>query len=207
MKKIVLAGTGRLAREFTQFFGSQVDIIGYLSINAKEHTDFRLPGKLFNDEKNTDAIGTNLAVIAIGSPSDKRRVYLRMREHGYQFPSLVHPSSVVASNVELRDGVIISPMCCVGSNVKFGSLSYVNFSCGIGHDTEIGEFVQVNPGAQIGGFSKIGTQVLVGSGAIIREGLSIGDEAIIGSGSVVFNKVKGGTTVLGNPAKRLRLFD
>ncbi|MCL0044122.1 acetyltransferase [Dehalococcoidia bacterium] len=207
MAKIVVVGTGGLAREFTQWFSNQVEIVGYISTNPEEHPRFGLPGRLFEDESNIRAIGTNLAVIAIGAPDIRARVYRQLTEAGYQFPVLIHESSVVASNVDFADGVVISPMSCIGPNVRLGTLCYVNFCCGVGHDVQAEAFLQMNPGAQIGGFCRIGKHVLIGSGAVVRQGISIGNGATIASGSVVLSKVEENVTVMGNPAKRLRLLD
>ena len=199
MKKIVIVGTGGLAREFTQFFNSHLEIAGYLSLDSKEHKKFKLPGKYFFDEKNIEKIGTKSAVIAIESPKIKRKLYERMKQYGYVFPNFIHPSSIVDSNLEKDKGLIVSPFCCVGPNLKF--------SCGIGHDTKIGNFVQINTGVQIGGSSKFGNDILIGSGSTIRQGLRIGNRSIVGLGSVVMNEIKEDTTVLGNPAKKLKFYD
>ncbi len=207
MKKVVVVGSGGLAREFTQWFSSQIEIVGYLSNNIEEHEKFNLPGRLFEDERNIENIGTNLAVIAVGSPILKEKIYIKLTETGYQFPVMIHQSSLVAKNVNFAEGVVICPFCCVGSNTSFGALSYINFSCGIGHDTQMGEFIQINPGAQIGGSCNVEKKTLIGSGAVIRQGIKIGEESTIGSGSVVLNKVRAGTTVIGNPARRFKLFD
>ena len=128
MKKIVIVGTGGQAREFTKFFGSNLKIAGYLSLEIKEHNDYKLPGRFFSDEKNIEEIGTNLAVITIGTPTVKRKIYERMSQYGYAFPNFIHPSSVVTSRVENDQGIIICPLCCIGPNVKFGLHNYINFS-------------------------------------------------------------------------------
>jgi acetyltransferase-like isoleucine patch superfamily enzyme len=43
----------------------------------------------------------------------------------------------------------------------------------------------------------------VGTGAVILPGLTIGVEAIVGAGAVVTRDVPDGTTVVGNPARRI----
>lgn len=65
----------------------------------------------------------------------------------------------------------------------------------------------IMPGTSISGYCKIGKQVTVGGHTFIVPGKNIGDRAIIAAGSVVFGNVKSGTTVLGNPAKRMRALE
>lgn len=207
MQKVVFIGSGGVAREVTSWARPLVDIAGYATLDATEHTKFALPGQPFPDDITPELAGTDLAVVAIGLPGVRRKLFDRLAAKGFRFVSLCHPSAVVADNVEIGEGSIICPLVNISPNVSLGRCSYINFCVGIGHDAVLGDFVQVNPGVQIGGFANIGSGVLVGSGATIREGVNVGDDARIGSGSVVLGKVRSDTTVMGNPAKRMRAFE
>ena len=207
MERVVFVGTGGVGREVTSWAKKLVDIVGYLTRDAAEHERFGLTGQVFPDDITPDVVGTDLAVMTIGQPALKRKLYHYLSERGFRFKSLVHPSAVVADNIVLEEGAIICPLVNVSPNVTLGRLSYVNFCCGIGHDAQIGDFVQINPGVQIGGFARIGDASLVGSGATIRDGVTVGDEVVVGSGSVVLAKIRSQSTVLGNPAKRMRAFE
>jgi sugar O-acyltransferase (sialic acid O-acetyltransferase NeuD family) len=207
MKRILIIGTGGLAREFTSWSSEYFQITGYSSTNHTEHSQFNLPGTFYAGDVTPDSLGTDLAVLAIGSPSVKVRIYDKFSKLGFKFPSFIHPSSIVSDLADISEGVIISPNCVISPNVSLEKLAYVNFCCGIGHDAIVGSFAQINPGVQLGGFSKIGECVLVGSGATVLQGVSVGDGATIGSGSVVFSNVSELATVMGNPAKRMRAFE
>lgn len=204
---VVVVGTGGLAREFAAFFSDEVNIVGFSSDNPEEHDEFNLPGKFFAEDITPDLVGTKNAVLAIGSPIAKQEVSEKLQSAGFVFPNLAHSSSVLALNInEMPDrGLVVSPNCVVGSDVSFGSHVYINFMVGVGHDATFGDFVQINPGAQVGGGVSVGSRVLIGSGASIRQGLKVRDLATVGSGSVVFSSVREGVTVVGNPAKRLKL--
>jgi sugar O-acyltransferase (sialic acid O-acetyltransferase NeuD family) len=207
MEEILIIGTGGLAREFTSWFKDSFEIVGYSSSTHNEHSEFNLPGILYNGDVTPDLIGTDLAVMCNGNPSVKQRVYKELSRAGFSFPTIVHHSCEVSPLATLEDGVVISPQSIVSPNAMIGKLTYLNFSCGIGHDALVGDFVQMNPGSQLGGFTKIGNQVLIGSGSTILQGISIGNGATVASGAVVFSNVSEGSTVMGNPAKRLRAFD
>lgn len=207
MKKILVIGTGGLAREFTAWFSKDVQIIGYLSANQEEHLKFNLPGILYSGNITPSLVGTNLVAVAVSSSLIKAKVYKELSELGFEFPSFIHPSSIVSDIVQIEEGVIIAPNCVVSANVRINKLSYINFCCGIGHDAIIGNFVQINPGSQIGGFTTIGDSAIIGSGSTILQNLSIGNNAKVGSGSVVFSRVLDNSVVMGNPAKRMRIFE
>ncbi|MDB9863467.1 hypothetical protein OAC78_08875 [Litorivicinus sp.] len=204
---IVVIGTGGLAREFSKFFSKEVNIIGFSSTNTNEFEDFLLKGKFFGGAITPEIVGTKHVVLAIGSPHAKRIVSERLKSLGFDFPNLVHSSTVTATTIDdaNSEGIIISPNCVIGSNVSFSNHVYINFMVGIGHDVSFDNFVQVNPGVQIGGAVSIGEGVLLGSGSIIRQGLRVQKSSTVGSGSVVLSSVREGITVIGNPAKRLKL--
>jgi len=210
MKKIIIIGTGGLAREFCSYFSGYdevISIVGFSSTNLDEHRVFSLPGRLFEGDITPEIVETNDVVIAIGNPSVKKRISERLKPLGFCFPSFIHPSSVVSDRATLGEGVIISPNCTVSPNVQLKDFCYLNFGIGIGHDAILGSFSQVNPGVQLGGFSVVGDGSLIGSGSTVLQGVKIGSGVTIASGSVVFSRVADGATMMGNPAKRMRAFE
>lgn len=208
IKKVVIIGTGGLAREFTDWFYDQIRIVGYSSNNESEFCDYCLPEKFFGNKITPEMVGTNYAVIAIGTPSIKEKIYRELASAGFYFPNFIHPSSIIAQTSIINPpGVIIFPQCIISSDVVLDSFSYVNFQCGIGHDVNIGEFVQINPGTQIGGHTKIGMGTLVGSGSTIIQKINVGNNVNIGSGSTVFTDIPDNVTVMGNPSKVLKFLN
>ena len=208
MDKVLIIGTGGLAREFARFFSKQVEIVGFVSFSRDEFDQFELPGIFIDDEDGLtpEIAGTNKCLIAVGNPAAKEKINDKYKRKGFEFPNFVHKSSVVATEPTGDiNGVVISPNCTVGSNVAFSDHVYLNFMVGVGHDCVFGKYVQINPGVQIGGASTIGTKVLIGSGARIRQGLSVGDGATVGLGAVAMRNVRNEITVIGNPAKRLKM--
>ena len=203
MDKVLVVGTGGLARELTSWLSAHFDIVGYSSRDPSEHGRFDLPGALFSDEVSPKSVGADSAFLAIGTPLDRERLYEKYSNLGFVFPTFFHPSSVISTRARFGEGVVVSPNCVISPNVTVGKFVYVNFSCGIGHDAVVGDFVQINPGAQLGGFAKIGNYALVGSGSTVLQEVSVGAGATVGAGSVVFGTVKDGATVIGNPAKRM----
>ena len=62
-------------------------------------------------------------------------------------------------------------------------------------------------GRQPCGFTHVGNRTLIGSGSTILQRVNIGTDVTVASGSVVFAKVVDNSTVMGNPARRMRAFE
>lgn len=54
------------------------------------------------------------------------------------------------------------------------------------------------------GFTHVGNRTLIGPSSTILQGVNIGNDVTVASGSVVFAKVVDNSTVMGNPARRMR---
>ena len=93
----------------------------------------------------------------------------------------------VKSGVQIWDGILIEDEVFIGPNVTFTNDPFPRSK----------SFLKEYPKTVI----KKGSSI--GAGAIILPGITIGEKAMIGAGSVVTKNVSDGTTVIGNPAKKL----
>ncbi|MEZ5278006.1 MAG: acetyltransferase [Opitutaceae bacterium] len=142
-------------------------------------------------------------ICAIGDPGDRDEVTRRIRARGGRFLNLIQPSALISGDVELGEGVIIESFVGIGTNTRIGDFCSVLGHVNIGHDVTIGNCVQLSPFACILGRADIGDNVLIGSHAVIFPGIKVGTGATVGAGAIAISHVAPGTTVFGNPAKRL----
>lgn len=117
--------------------------------------------------------------------------------------------------------------CAYGKNIFLGDAVYLNVGCvvldtarvDIGAGSMLGPAVQIYcaehsqdtvqraAGYEIAKPVTICENVWIGGGAIIMPGVTVGSGAIVGSGSVVTRDVAAGATVVGNPARDMKLRD
>lgn len=133
----------------------------------------------------------------------RKKIYVAFTEQGYHFASCIHPSAIIATDVEIGDGAqimagsVVQPGCKIGRNV------ILNTRASVDHDCEIGDHVHVAPGAVLSGGVHIASGAHVGTGATVIQGVAIGHHSIVGAGSVVLKDVTDEVMVVGVPAKEV----
>lgn len=148
-------------------------------------------------------------VVAIGEPSLRSKLAIKMQDAGFQAKTLIHPGSRMSEWIELGEGVVIAAGNILTTGIKLERHVHVNLACTIGHDVTIGEFSTLSPGVHVSGHVRIGKGVFIGTGANIINGsasqpLVIGDGAIVAAGACVIRDVEPGSMVAGVPATRRR---
>ncbi|MDR1841848.1 MAG: acyl-ACP--UDP-N-acetylglucosamine O-acyltransferase [Holophagales bacterium] len=87
----------------------------------------------------------------------------------------IHPMSVVSSDAEIGENVVIGPFCVVEGNSRIGDGTVLRSHVVVGPNTEIGEDNDIFPHATLGmqcqdiGYKGELTRLIVGSRNIIRE--------------------------------------
>ena len=185
---VIVIGTGGLAREFTNYFSEQVNVIGYSTKNPEDFEKYGLHGQLFPPELKIENMPCKNLVIAVGSPQVKRIIHEKFKQKGFIFPTLKHKTSVVSDLAFLGEGVIISPLSIVGPKANLEKCVYINYQVGVGHDACIGAYTQINTGAQVAGCTIVEGDTLIGSNATILENSFIGKNITVGSGAIVLGK-------------------
>lgn len=141
--------------------------------------------------------------IAIGDCYIREKIFLRIEALGANIPTLIHPSSIIGSNVKIGKGTIIVAgaiiNCC--SHIKPGCI--INTGSTVGHDCRIGNFTHIAPGVNIGGNTSVGADNWIGIGSVIINNISITNHCTIGAGSVVIDNIINPGTYVGIPAKKL----
>lgn len=203
-RDIVIFGAGGLARELAEWIRRDpaMRVHALVSDVATELAPHdALP---VIDRAGVDALlDCPSYVMGIADTTAKRRIAGELESRGWRPVSWIDPSAIVAASAILGAGVVVCPFCTVSPGSVLGDLVLLNVGCGVGHDARIGSFSSLLGRVSINGHVRVGENVLIGAGATIVPGRAIGDGATIGMGSVVIANVRGGTSVFGNPARRI----
>ena len=201
--KVMIIGSGGLAREFCAWFREDIEICGVSTKNIDEFYKYQMPGILFSPDVTPQQAGTSYAVLAVGAPVLKETLYNFYSQRGFNFPNIIHPTSVIAQNILFHEGCIVAPKVIIGPNTSVGKCTYVNFGVTIAHDGKIGNFCQINPCSCINGSITIGNKCTIGSNTVILQGISITNNVTTAIGSAIFSNIRTSCTVIGNPAKKM----
>jgi len=145
--------------------------------------------------------------LGVGSCSARNELGNFLVDHAYSPLTVCHPTSSVASNVEIGQGAVILAGAIIDPACRIGNYCIINNNSVICHDTVIQDAVHICPGVHVAGQVTIGLASWIGIGSCISDHVSIGARSYIGAGSVVVKDIPGGVLAYGNPARVIRSID
>jgi len=144
------------------------------------------------------------AIVAIGDNSLRRQIFLRLQALGIKFVSVVHPTAVLALDVEIGPGCYIGANAVVGVASKIGANTILNGGGCLGHHNRIGDHVHIAPGVNSAKDVHIDEGTQIGVGTILLPGRSVGRWSVVGGGSLVARDIGDGVLAVGSPARAIR---
>jgi acetyltransferase EpsM len=135
------------------------------------------------------------AVGGIGNINNRIKVFERLSQMGFTYPTLIHPTAFVEPSAILAEGVQVMPHAYVGSEAHVGFGAIINTGAIVSHDCNLGDYANLSPGAILAGEVMVGTATLVGMGVTVNLRVKIGNRARIGNGATVKQDVPEGGIV------------
>jgi sugar O-acyltransferase (sialic acid O-acetyltransferase NeuD family) len=141
------------------------------------------------------------AVVALGAAATRLRVLDRLRDLGFELPTMVHPSAVVSGQASLGAGTVVFAQAVIHPGTTLDEGCIVNTAASVDHDCHLGRGVHVAPGAHLGGDVTVGDLTWLGLGAAVKNGVHIGARVMVGCGAAVVGDLPDGVTAMGVPAR------
>jgi sugar O-acyltransferase (sialic acid O-acetyltransferase NeuD family) len=157
---------------------------------------------IIGDWRDYPLTKNDYCIIAVADCGWKERIYGHLKDKT-RFLTYIAPDASVGKFNTIGEGCIICPGCIITTNIVLGNCVTLNIGTQIGHDCTVGDFSSIMPSVDLGGNVKVGRMVFIGTKATILPNMTIGNGATVGAGSTVLKKVGDGTTVFGNPAKKI----
>ncbi|XRD25646.1 NeuD/PglB/VioB family sugar acetyltransferase [Lysinibacillus fusiformis] len=218
MKKLWIIGAGGLGREVYswaiqhpdyqkvwEIAGFIDDILynqGYEENKIAKYISKDLLLESFETYKITDS---DLFVVAIADADIRRKVFKELKNCSANIITFIHPTVTIGQNVQIGIGTIICPHAILTCDIVVGEGVIINIQACIGHDVEIDDYVTVSGGVHITGGCKIGSDVVFGTNSSLVPLTKVEDKAFLGANSLGVGKIKSNNTVLGVPARRIKI--
>lgn len=145
-------------------------------------------------------------VFAIGSFRTRllrEQILRRMNIPIERFETIIHPDARIYKSATIDPGVIIYPGVTVCNDAKLGPFAVVTFDAVIGPFAQLERCAMVTTRSVILSAATIGPSAFIGVNSVIGEGVYVGAESVVIMGSVVFQNVRPGAIVQGNPARMI----
>ena len=202
-KSIIIIGAGGHTKVIIDIIKNEnKEIYGIFDDDEKKHGSSILGVKVIGNIKDLfDLKGEFLFIIGIGDNHSRKKITDLLIKKGIKFTRAIHPSSIIAEDVEVGEGTVIMANTVINPGTRIGKHCIINTSVSIDHDNEIEDYVHFSPNSTTGGTVKVGRNTWVGLGTKIINNISIGQDVIIGAGSVIIDDIKSGVLVVGVPGK------
>lgn len=141
--------------------------------------------------------------VAVGNNEIRERIQLELEEAGASIVSLIHPSAIIASEVEIGSGTVVMAGVVVNCSTKVGRGCILNSCCCVDHDNVIGDFVHVSPGVCLAGSVSVGSGTWLGIGSVVINNVSVCGSCVVGAGGVVIGNIVEPGTYVGVPVRKL----
>ena len=115
----------------------------------------------------------------------------------------VHPSAIVARNVDVGEGVFIGQNAVLQPGTYVGRHVSIRAGANLGHDSRCEDFCYVGPNATLCGNAALLRGSHLGPNAVVTDGQSVGSFAVVGAGTVVTKRVPSYELHFGVPARRV----
>lgn len=141
--------------------------------------------------------------VAIGNNATRERIQEKFIEEGLNVVSLIHPSAVIGTDVEIGIGTAIMAGVIINSSTKIGKGCIINTSSSLDHDDIIECYVHISPGVRTAGSVGIGKGTWLGIGSVVSNNVNICSGCKVGAGAVVVKDITEPGTYVGVPVRKI----
>jgi sugar O-acyltransferase (sialic acid O-acetyltransferase NeuD family) len=200
---IVVGGGGHAKVLVSALLLRKRSVLGFVDLNLKLPPLLGVP-HLGNDgavlAHPPDGVQLVNGVGSISCTKNHRNVYDWFVQKHYCYATVIHPSAIVAPEVQVEDGVQVLAGAIVQAGCRLGANVIVNTGARVDHDCIIDSHAHVAPGVTICGAVHVGTGAYIGAGATVIQGIRIGAGSVIGAGALVIRDIPQEAKVVGVPA-------
>lgn len=208
MKNLIIIGAGGMGRTVysnaleSVGYGEKFTVKGFIDDNLEALDGFPNYPPIIGTIGDYQLEEDDVFVSSIGGAA-RRPCMEEIIRRGGEFMELIHQTARILTNAKLGKGNFVGAYTVIGNDAMIGDYNMIQSYTVIGHDAKIGNWNRIDTHVTCVGGIVIEDEVNIHTSAIISHNVRVETGAHVGALSFVIRKVKAGTTVMGNPAKRL----
>lgn len=208
MKHLIIIGAGGMGRTMYDMaresngYGIEYDIRGFIDDNVAALNYFANYPPLIAPIQGYQPKEDEVFVCSIGGAARKKCIE-EIISKGGSFLTMIHSTARIGTNVQIGEGSIVGAFTTIGADAKVGKYNLIQSYTVIGHDTIIGDWNRIDTHVTLVGGTKVQDETDIHTSAMISHNVTIESRSRVAACSFVIRRVKEGTTVMGNPAKKL----
>ena len=208
MKNLIIIAAGGMGRTLYDMsresmgYGDEFVIKGFIDDNLQALDGFVNYPPVLDKISTYIPQGNDVFICSIGGVVRKKCME-ELISRGAQFINLIHRTARIGTNVQFGQGNIVGAYTSIGADAKIGSYNLIQSYTVVGHDVRMGDWNRIDTHVTCVGGTVIGNEADIYTSSVLNHGVVVEDRAHVGACSFVIRRVKEGTTVIGNPAKKL----
>lgn len=208
MKQLLILGAGGMGKEIYYTarhsigYGTEFVVKGFLDFPNPEWDTNKYPPILCLED-DYEIQPDDVFTCSVGDVRLKRKICEKMEARGAKFQTLIHKDARIRDNVTIGEGTIVDGYAGIGTDAVIGRNCLLQGFSSVAHDCVVGDYARIDVRALLVGGVRVGNNVTVHTNAIVSHKVVLEDDSTVAALSFVIKSVKKGTTVYGNPAKRL----
>ncbi|SEW22615.1 sugar O-acyltransferase, sialic acid O-acetyltransferase NeuD family [Prevotella sp. khp7] len=208
MKRLIIIGAGGMGRTVysnaleSVGYGDAFEVKGFIDDDLHALDGFPNYPPVIGTISGYQPEADDVFVCSIGGASRKPCME-NIISRGGEFINVIHRTARLLTNVVIGKGNFIGADTVIGNDVVIGNYNMIQSYTIIGHDVRMGDFNRIDTRVTCVGGVVIEDEVNIHSSAVISHKVTVESKSRVAALSFVIKDVKTGTTVIGNPAKRL----
>jgi sugar O-acyltransferase (sialic acid O-acetyltransferase NeuD family) len=208
MKQLIIIGAGGMGRTFYDMaresigYGVEYEIKGFLDDNTAALEGFENYPPMLGTISGYQPAPDEVFVCSIGG-SARRKCMEEIIARGGSFLTMIHKTARLGTNVVIGEGTVVGAFTTIGADAHVGKYNLIQSYTVIGHDSRIGDWNRIDTHVTLVGGTIVEDEADIHTSAMINHKVVVESNSRVAACSFVIKRVKSGTTVMGNPAKRL----
>ncbi len=193
-RPVIVMGAGGHAKVVANALRlSGQEIVGFITPDLKQGSEF-FGSSILGDDQVINSFLPDDVILANGigampNQGARWRVAAQMRERGYSFATVIHPSAVIAPDVALAEGVQVMAGSIIQPGTWVGRDSIINTGVQLDHDCQVEKECHLAPGVVCSGGVHVDEGVHLGTGTVVIQNITIGANSVVAAGSVIYRDV------------------